>query len=428
MELLEAHAAVAREDIRASAARSGLVARARWDWWLAIRCAFLALAVLYVAIPNARPDFTRFNAHDSESYLALADSLVHGRGYTRSLIQGAYVPHSTWPPGMAVIVAPAIWLGGDTINWLAAKWTMVLVGLMGMALVVALVHRLTASYPTSFLALLLIGLNPFYWDFSHQVMSEIPLVVWIVGAWLLVDRWWAARRVSWWQALAAGFVCGLGMLIKGQALGLALLPLAYLFGPRRSTWPLHRQAVALLLFWLTFAVPFGAWTLRNRTIHPSGLDGVNQVAMLFQRIPGEPGLKSGGEIIGTVIRNLRAVHGLRGARANDSRSLVRRSARMAGERLGRIALDSGPARVLQALALRRARPCARHRPDRGIESLVFGGRGSEVLGPGLDDPDGHVRHPLRGASSSASCSEPDAWSSRHCRVAGGKPWCVRLTA
>ena len=44
--------------------------------------AFALLAAFYLAIPNARPDFSRFNCHDSESYLALSDSLFHGRGYT----------------------------------------------------------------------------------------------------------------------------------------------------------------------------------------------------------------------------------------------------------------------------------------------------------------------------------------------------------
>jgi hypothetical protein len=67
-------------------------------------------------VPNAHPDFTRFNCHDSESYLALAHSLVHGRGYTRSMIDGMYIDHTTWPPGIPILMMPAVAISDNKIN------------------------------------------------------------------------------------------------------------------------------------------------------------------------------------------------------------------------------------------------------------------------------------------------------------------------
>ncbi len=78
--------------------------------------ALIALVAAYVAFANLRPDFTDYNADDAESYLALSYALVHGLGYTRSLLPGAYVPHTTWPPGMPLLLAPAMALSGATVN------------------------------------------------------------------------------------------------------------------------------------------------------------------------------------------------------------------------------------------------------------------------------------------------------------------------
>jgi hypothetical protein len=41
---------------------------------------FSVVALQYLAVLNARPDFTRFNCHDSESYVALAWDMAHGQG------------------------------------------------------------------------------------------------------------------------------------------------------------------------------------------------------------------------------------------------------------------------------------------------------------------------------------------------------------
>jgi len=42
--------------------------------------AFVTMAILYLAIPNAPPDFIRFNVRDSQPHLALAHSLAMAAG------------------------------------------------------------------------------------------------------------------------------------------------------------------------------------------------------------------------------------------------------------------------------------------------------------------------------------------------------------
>ena len=275
--------------------------------WPVIRGSLLLLiAIFYLTMLNARPDFTRFNCHDSESYLALAHSLVHGCGYTRSMLEDMYIPHKIWPPALPIMMMPAIALSGTKINWHAAKATMAIVGLIGIIAAWFLVRRVTGRPVLADLAALLIALSPFYWDFSHQVMAEVPTIVWVFIALSLCDLTFAHRKPGYTVSFLVGVMCGLGLLIKGNLLGLGLAPFAHFFGLRPMRGELRNKLVVGLLFMLGFACPFSAWALRNQTVPATGFDGVNQVRMILQKSVMNPELKSVPEIIQQSYLNLRS--------------------------------------------------------------------------------------------------------------------------
>ncbi|MBE0671049.1 MAG: glycosyltransferase family 39 protein [Anaerolineales bacterium] len=268
---------------------------------------FLLLAVFYFAIPNARPDFTKFNANDSEHYLALSYSLVNGIGYTRSMDNNYFVPHTTWPPGVPILMMPAVAVSGEKISWLAVKITSSLIGLLGIIFVWCLIRRETRDeFGADFVALF-VGLNPIYWDFSHQVMSEVPLTVWIISSLFIVDIVWRDRRVLWWEAFSFGSFIGMGMLIKGHAIGLIFSPLCYAL--HRSQEPLSRKNNLNMwfIFALGFAVPFVAWGIRNSITDAIGFDGLNQLRMLRAKNPVDPQseLLSIWDTITVVVKNFR---------------------------------------------------------------------------------------------------------------------------
>ena len=249
---------------------------------------FAAIALCYFAIPNARPDFTRFNCHDSEAYLSLSYGMAHGLGYTRSMNAGQYVGHTTWPPAVPFLMLPAVAMSGERINWWLAKGTMITIGLLGVPIVWKLVRRCGGSPTTADLTALAIALSPFYWDFSHQVMAEMPLIVWLWVSLSVIDVVWAGGAPKPRGVFAVGVLAGLGMLIKGHAIGLLFAPLAY--ARRRPDFPRGRMAFVRLwlLFCVGFFVPFGAWTARNRTVEAPGFDGMSQVRMIRTRTPTDP--------------------------------------------------------------------------------------------------------------------------------------------
>jgi Dolichyl-phosphate-mannose-protein mannosyltransferase len=268
---------------------------------------FSLIGTLYLVIPNARPDFTRFNCHDSESYVALAYNLTHGRGYTRALPPAPYLPHTTWPPGMPALLVPAVALSGGTVNWLLVKCTMSLLGSLGVVFTWFYLRRVSESGTVADLGALAVAANPYYWDFSHQAMAEVPLTVWLIGGLLLVDRVWARRSVLVWEAAVAGLICGVGMLFKGHAGALMLAPLAYVAGYRRCALSAPFKLSRWLVYASGFMVPQLLWKIRSSWVTASGFEGINHFRSMWAVDPNDPSsrLMSWSEVGTTAVQNVR---------------------------------------------------------------------------------------------------------------------------
>jgi hypothetical protein len=206
-----------------------------------------------------------------------------------------------------VLLIPAAALSGRTIDWLLVKWTMSLVGLAGIALTWCYLRRASESGSVADIGALAVAANPYYWDFSHQAMAEGPLTAWLIGGLLLVDRVWAGRRVRAWEAGASGVVCGIGMLFKGHAVGLALVPLAYLAGRRRCALSAPSGATRWLSYLVGFLVPQVFWAIRKRWVIASGFEGVDHFRSIFAASPNDPSsrLMSWAEVGAHAVQNLR---------------------------------------------------------------------------------------------------------------------------
>jgi hypothetical protein len=139
------------------------------------RWLLLIVCTAYLAFPNTRPDFTVYNSHDSESYIALSKNLIEGRGYTRSLNDNEFIPHTLWPPGMALLLAPAVALSGETINFWYVKYTIIFLALLGLAMTRLYLIKLIDDEKMANWVVTLLALNPYFWHFSRIAMAEIPV-------------------------------------------------------------------------------------------------------------------------------------------------------------------------------------------------------------------------------------------------------------
>jgi len=198
------------------------------------------------------------------------------------MVEGLYVPHTTWPPGFPLLLAP-ITAFGLPIDWLYLKAYMIAIGIAGVALAWSYVRRLTESAATADVAALAMALLPFYWLFSRTAMTDGPTIACILLALILIDRAWARRRPHALQVTLVGLVCGLAMLLRGTNLCLIVVPLAYGIGSRKAIAGPVRRFVLFALHGVAFSVPSILWAARNSFIDPRGLgfDGVNEYWMLL---------------------------------------------------------------------------------------------------------------------------------------------------
>jgi hypothetical protein len=267
-----------------------------------------ALCVAYFVAPNPRLDFSIFDVRDAESYLALSRSLVTGHGYTRSLNPAYYTPHTTWPPGLPLLLAPFTLLAGVPIDLVIVKIGMIAYGVCGIVLAYVYAKRLTLSPLTRLAVPLLLGLNPYYWQFSRMTNSEMPAVLWSLAALLLADIGWARGIIKRRMAFAFGLICGFGMLIRGSLFGALVLPLVYIFVLRSEPVDLRRESGRYIFYAIGFLLPFTSWMIRNRLIDTRmiGPDGINQLMMILRTRPVDPSspFRSVAQVFSDAVTNL----------------------------------------------------------------------------------------------------------------------------
>jgi len=267
----------------------------------------IVIVIIYFSFPNQRPDFTKFNCHDSESYIALSHNLVHGLGYTRSMVEGEYIPHTTWPPGMAVLLIPSMIFSQGSINWLFVKGSIILVGITGVIFTWTYVNKITKNKNIADASSVFIALNPYFWHLSRTVLTAVPVITWIIGSLLLIHIIWSKNSVNILQVFAGGVLIGSGMLLKGVVLGLAIAPVGYIIGTKRFNFHSKRLFFVFIVYFISFCLPFFVWNIRNDSIDKSklGFDGINQVRILLVEAPNDPNsnLRNFGDLLHDVKNN-----------------------------------------------------------------------------------------------------------------------------
>ena len=168
-----------------------------------------------------------------------------------------------------------------------------MIGVAGLLISALYARQVAGTDLAGLLVLILLGMNPFYWNFSRIAMTEVPAFAWAALSLLLIHRSWTSGTPNTAAALTVGLIAGFGMLIRGTLIGLALAPLAFVILPpaagNRSTSS-HLRAYAAYV--AGFAACFSAWALRNSLIDKTGLgfDAIGQVRMLFATNPVDPAL------------------------------------------------------------------------------------------------------------------------------------------
>ncbi len=216
---------------------------------------------------------------DNTEFITLARSLAQGDGLSY-INQPDPRPATKYPFGFPLMLAPLAAVetgsGHPVTDWIAMKWLVVCLFAAGMALVYLWLRELLGAVAASTGALLCLT-NPLLLDYSHQVMSEIPYLLFAMFGLLALARGWpdsASPGINAWSV--PGFV-SMMWAYHIRSFGVVLIAALLLLVMRRN-W---RQVAIVVMASVAMALP---WMLRNRSVSGGGF----YVKQLFQVNPYQP--------------------------------------------------------------------------------------------------------------------------------------------
>tara|TARA_R110002095_G_scaffold147182_4_gene127286 strand:+ start:32058 stop:34589 length:2532 start_codon:yes stop_codon:yes gene_type:complete len=225
----------------------------------------IAILLFFGVLSVARLNQIYFYSPDSPDYVLMARGLVNDFEYRQIDFPGA--PYFTQrPPGMSVLLIPAALVA--PYSAIAAKITVILTGLLMLALLYAWMSRLehftvetapvsnrTIRWLTLFVILLL-ATNPYIVLFSTIIMSEIPFMAFTVAILYLISN--AEDTIKKRHLIL--LTCLLMFLPFIRTIGVALiLAIAVWAVFKRKRWP-YLMSVACSI------AATAMWILRNNSL------------------------------------------------------------------------------------------------------------------------------------------------------------------
>ena len=164
------------------------------------------LVTLHIVLCAALFDPKIHTGGDSVTYVLLAESILEtGDGYSLSLEPGPPEPHTKYPPGYPLFLAPLVALFGR--NFVVLKLLSTLFTAGSVALFCGYARQRRDPLPWFCLALAFAA-SPGVIDYSRWMLSEAPFLFFTLGAlWLLrEDSRSSGTGRPFWLALAASVV------------------------------------------------------------------------------------------------------------------------------------------------------------------------------------------------------------------------------
>jgi len=134
----------------------------------------LAYVLISILLFDPKP----FLGGDNAVYVILAESIVQGKGYRDLHIVGE-PPHTTYPPGMALLFAPFVAVFGR--NLILLKFVIVLVGLAGYWFFLKITQGISPPFVSKYASCLYLATPPLIL-YNHWCLSEIPYLTASLGA------------------------------------------------------------------------------------------------------------------------------------------------------------------------------------------------------------------------------------------------------
>jgi 4-amino-4-deoxy-L-arabinose transferase-like glycosyltransferase len=221
-------------------------ARVEWVAWAPI-AAVAVVAVAYLLTLRPGQDLTI--GDDFAQYILHARNIVEGNPYADTGYlynpDAAVVGPAAYPPVFPLMLAPLWALFG--LNLLPMKVLMVLVFCGALALSTRLMRAALTPLESAAIVLI-VGLNPFFWEFKDNVLSDLPFLFFVCLALLVAGGAMERLRTHpdstpWWLVLGLGLT--LYLAYGTRVAGVALVATVVVF--ELLTWRRVRRPTLLAL-------------------------------------------------------------------------------------------------------------------------------------------------------------------------------------
>ena len=200
-------------------------------------------------------DPTPFTGGDNAGYVALARSLLEGRGYVE-LYDPATPPHTQYPPVFPAVIAAALALG--IRPWVGLKLVVVCFSVAAVCFAFLWLRRRGWPGAAPWVALI-VAVSPGVLELSHWVLSDVPFSAFTLAALWGFER---LQRDAWGRFAIAAAAATLAYFTRSAGLPLIVAVIAWL--ALRRHW---RQLAAFVLLVGPLAA---AWWLRARMLGGGG--------------------------------------------------------------------------------------------------------------------------------------------------------------
>ncbi|HLX12714.1 MAG TPA: glycosyltransferase family 39 protein [Bacteroidota bacterium] len=209
------------------------------------------LCLLFAAIAVLRLNEFSYLTPDSATYLILGNSVAHGHGWldTTTPLPDRFVSRG---PGLPILLAPVEMI--FPMSLIAAKIWMIALGIGAILLLYFWIRR-SHGKTAALAASAILALNPMYFLYSTEVLSEIPFIATIILAFVLANRIEEQPENLWLVPLFA-LTLAAGALFRDIGAIFVVAAAIYFLTSKRYT------AAAQIV--LINAAILGLWFFRNR--------------------------------------------------------------------------------------------------------------------------------------------------------------------
>lgn len=210
--------------------------------WLTV-----SILVLFTVLSLLMFDPKPFVGGDNATYVSLSKSLVQGKGLTEIWTPEGK-PHTQYPFGFPLLLAPVSFLKLSYPWYKLIPWLSGLLSLLVFGLLIKDDKKVLFVLP-----IFLLAINPYFLEYAHWVLSELPFALFVLLTFLSFKKW-EERGGNIWLATSI-FSAVFANYIRSAGIALYLGIFLYLLLKRN-----FKAATIFITGCIVLTLP---WSLRN---------------------------------------------------------------------------------------------------------------------------------------------------------------------